>query len=129
MWSHAAKTPVIAARPAKSRAVGEKRIHETCNRTGPAVVANPHGNRHSHGEHEKQTAEPAGSTDDVQRINAQLPPLAYDVWHDRAVFHFLTNPEDRRRYVQVVRSALKVEDTRSLRHSRLMVQRVAVAWR
>jgi len=23
----------------------------------------------------------------------------FDVWHDRAVFHFLTNPEDRRRYV------------------------------
>lgn len=40
--------------------------------------------------------------------NAQLPPLAYDVWHDRAVFHFLTNPGDRRRYVQVVRNALKV---------------------
>lgn len=29
----------------------------------------------------------------------------YDVWHDRAVFHFLTASEDRRRYVrQVARS-------------------------
>jgi ubiquinone/menaquinone biosynthesis C-methylase UbiE len=26
----------------------------------------------------------------------QLPEQAYDVWHDRAVFHFLT-PEDRQR--------------------------------
>lgn len=24
----------------------------------------------------------------------------YDVWHDRAVFHFLTHDDDRRRYVQ-----------------------------
>jgi SAM-dependent methyltransferase len=26
------------------------------------------------------------------------PPRAYDVWHDRAVFHFLTQPEDRAAY-------------------------------
>jgi SAM-dependent methyltransferase len=25
----------------------------------------------------------------------------FDVWHDRAVFHFLTNPADRDRYVQL----------------------------
>ena len=25
---------------------------------------------------------------------------AYDVWHDRAVFHFLTDPDDRAAYVQ-----------------------------
>lgn len=25
-------------------------------------------------------------------------PQAYDVWHDRAVFHFLTDADDRRRY-------------------------------
>ncbi len=34
-----------------------------------------------------------------------LPPAAYDVWHDRAVFHFLTDPLLRARYVaQVARS-------------------------
>lgn len=32
----------------------------------------------------------------------------FDVWHDRAVFHFLTNAEDRRKYVRVVMSSLKV---------------------
>lgn len=38
-------------------------------------------------------------------LNVELPAAAYDVWHDRAVFHFLTDPDDRRRYVeQVVRS-------------------------
>ncbi len=31
---------------------------------------------------------------------AQLPHHAYDVWHDRAVFHFLTTPEKRRAYVR-----------------------------
>jgi len=38
---------------------------------------------------------------------AQLPDQFYDVWHDRAVFHFLTQPEDRQRYVQAVRHAVK----------------------
>ena len=33
-------------------------------------------------------------------------PGEYDVWHDRAVFHFLTAPEDRRRYVARLRDAL-----------------------
>ena len=35
----------------------------------------------------------------------ELAPLRYDVWHDRAVFHFLTTPEARAAYVrQVVRA-------------------------
>jgi SAM-dependent methyltransferase len=37
--------------------------------------------------------------------NIELEPRAYDVWHDRAVFHFLTAPEQRTAYVrQVARS-------------------------
>jgi 2-polyprenyl-3-methyl-5-hydroxy-6-metoxy-1,4-benzoquinol methylase len=28
------------------------------------------------------------------------PERTYDVWHDRAVLHFLTQPEDRARYVE-----------------------------
>jgi len=36
---------------------------------------------------------------------ADLPPAYYDVWHDRAVFHFLTGEAERARYVaQVARS-------------------------
>jgi len=35
----------------------------------------------------------------------ELESLAYDVWHDRAVFHFLTSTSDRAAYVrQVARS-------------------------
>jgi SAM-dependent methyltransferase len=37
--------------------------------------------------------------------HAELEPSAYDVWHDRAVFHFLTSSADRIAYVsQVVRA-------------------------
>jgi SAM-dependent methyltransferase len=36
-----------------------------------------------------------------------LPPHSFDVWHDRAVFHFLTSPEDRDAYVRNVLSAVK----------------------
>jgi len=38
---------------------------------------------------------------------AQLPGQFYAVWHDRAVFHFLTQPHDRQRYIQAVRHAVK----------------------
>lgn len=37
----------------------------------------------------------------------ELPRHAFDFWHDRAVFHFLREPEDRARYVAAVRRALK----------------------
>ena len=32
---------------------------------------------------------------------------AYDIWHDRAVLHFLTNPEDQATYVSALRSAMR----------------------
>lgn len=34
-------------------------------------------------------------------------PRSVDVWHDRAVFHFLTEPTQRQRYVEQVLRALK----------------------
>ncbi len=40
-------------------------------------------------------------------LEANLPPHAFDVWHDRAVFHFLTSPEQRRIYVETVLRAVK----------------------
>lgn len=39
--------------------------------------------------------------------SAELPKDHYDVWHDRAVFHFLTDPDDRRKYVELVLRSLK----------------------
>lgn len=38
---------------------------------------------------------------------ARLPSNAYDVWHDRAVFHFLTKSEERHAYVQNAILAVK----------------------
>jgi len=37
----------------------------------------------------------------------QLEPLAYDVWHDRAVFHFLISMEQRAAYIRNVANAVK----------------------
>jgi len=34
------------------------------------------------------------------------PQRKYQLWHDRAVLHFLTDPADRRRYVSVLKQAL-----------------------
>jgi 2-polyprenyl-3-methyl-5-hydroxy-6-metoxy-1,4-benzoquinol methylase len=38
---------------------------------------------------------------------ATLPHHQYDIWHDRAVFHFLTQAEDRQHYLNAVREAVK----------------------
>jgi SAM-dependent methyltransferase len=35
-------------------------------------------------------------------------PTQVDLWHDRAVFHFLTEEADRQAYLESVRSALRV---------------------
>jgi 2-polyprenyl-3-methyl-5-hydroxy-6-metoxy-1,4-benzoquinol methylase len=40
-------------------------------------------------------------------LDDTLPAAAFDVWHDRAVFHFLTSSADRQRYVEQVARAVK----------------------
>lgn len=37
----------------------------------------------------------------------ELPKARYDIWHDRAVFHFLTSSEQREAYVQTVFRSVK----------------------
>lgn len=44
-------------------------------------------------------------TADVTKV--ELEPSAYDVWHDRAVFHFLASRTQRATYVNTVRDAVK----------------------
>lgn len=39
--------------------------------------------------------------------SADLPEARFDVWHDRAVFHFLTNAGDRKKYVEQVLKSVK----------------------
>jgi SAM-dependent methyltransferase len=43
----------------------------------------------------------AGNVADVA-----LPSHHFQIWHDRAAFHFLVDPDDRRRYVEQVRHTL-----------------------
>lgn len=44
-------------------------------------------------------------TGDITAV--ELEEARYDVWHDRAVFHFLTNAQDRAAYVRQVARAVK----------------------
>jgi 2-polyprenyl-3-methyl-5-hydroxy-6-metoxy-1,4-benzoquinol methylase len=39
--------------------------------------------------------------------NVSLPKFGFDVWHDRAVFHFLTSAEDRQAYINKVMHTVK----------------------
>lgn len=41
----------------------------------------------------------------VSDVTEFASPYSFDLWHDRAVFHFLTEEEDRRRYVTVLKQA------------------------
>ncbi|MDP3795861.1 MAG: class I SAM-dependent methyltransferase [Polaromonas sp.] len=58
----------------------------------------------------RQRLGPAGNAvtwwvEDVTRV--ALPAARYDVWHDRAVFHFLTDAGQRQAYVRQVMRAVK----------------------
>jgi SAM-dependent methyltransferase len=44
---------------------------------------------------------------EADALTDTLPPASFDVWHDRAVFHFLTSPSDRRKYVDQVRRVVR----------------------
>ena len=50
-------------------------------------------------------------TSQIQWIVADIvswqPGTCYDLWHDRAVFHFLTNPQDRSAYIATLKAALR----------------------
>ena len=45
----------------------------------------------------------------VADVTTWRPVKAYDVWHDRAAFHFLTDPRDRAAYVERLRSAVAAD--------------------
>jgi SAM-dependent methyltransferase len=53
-----------------------------------------------------QLADPASVSyvhDDLLRWH---PPRQYDLWHDRALYHFLVDEKDRQTYAKTLRSAL-----------------------
>jgi len=43
----------------------------------------------------------------VEDVTNFVPTHKYDIWHDRAVFHFLIAKEDREKYKQVLESSIK----------------------
>jgi len=43
----------------------------------------------------------------VADVTDWLPPRSYDVWHDRAAFHFLTDAKDRAAYAERVQRAVR----------------------
>jgi SAM-dependent methyltransferase len=43
----------------------------------------------------------------VADVTRWSPDRHYDVWHDRAAFHFLIDPADQARYVSALRNALR----------------------
>jgi 2-polyprenyl-3-methyl-5-hydroxy-6-metoxy-1,4-benzoquinol methylase len=44
------------------------------------------------------------------------PTEQYDVWHDRAAFHFLTQEADIRNYIQTVQTAIRPNGVLTFRH-------------
>jgi trans-aconitate methyltransferase len=44
-----------------------------------------------------------------QDVRTWVPDRQFDLWHDRAVFHFLTEPADRAAYRATLRQALRPE--------------------
>lgn len=42
----------------------------------------------------------------VQDITTFQPATSYDIWHDRATFHFLTAPEQVNRYLNIARQSI-----------------------
>lgn len=40
-------------------------------------------------------------------LSVEFEPESYQVWHDRAVFHFLTQPQEQKRYIQQVKTAVQ----------------------
>jgi trans-aconitate methyltransferase len=43
----------------------------------------------------------------VADVTTWQPPQTYNLWHDRAAFHFLTDPADQSAYVEQLKQAVK----------------------
>ncbi len=44
----------------------------------------------------------------IEDVTNFFAPKHYDIWHDRAVFHFLTDESDRKKYKDVLAASVKV---------------------
>jgi SAM-dependent methyltransferase len=55
----------------------------------------------------ERTGDPAGVTWIGEDLCTWNPPRRWDVWHDRALLHFLVDDTDRARYVEIMRRAIE----------------------
>jgi 2-polyprenyl-3-methyl-5-hydroxy-6-metoxy-1,4-benzoquinol methylase len=58
-------------------------------------------------EHAQARVGPAPVEWIISDVTAWQPRRRYDVWHDRAAFHFLVEPDQQRQYVEVLSQALE----------------------
>lgn len=65
-----------------------------------------HALRHARGRLGKRADDVEWLCGDVTDV--ELPENHFALWHDRAVFHFLTDADDRRLYLKRVRKALRL---------------------
>ncbi len=61
------------------------------------------------GQSKKRLAEKSGQIVwmEADILKANLPQNTFDLWHDRAVFHFLTNLEEQKSYLNALKQSLK----------------------
>ena len=64
----------------------------------------------------------------VADVTQWQPTRSYDLWHDRAAFHFLTDESDRTAYIDRLTRLFGPEGTRSSAPSLWMVQSAAAAF-
>ena len=73
---------------------------ELCKQAGPIASAVERARQ--------QTGEPGKSIDwVVADVTTWTPERTFDLWHDRAVFHFLVDREDRAAYIDRLGRALR----------------------
>ncbi len=59
----------------------------------------------------ERTEDPGSITTIVTDVREWQPSAQYQVWHDRAAYHFLTDPADQENYWSKVRSSVPVGGT------------------
>jgi ubiquinone/menaquinone biosynthesis C-methylase UbiE len=86
---------------------GASRLVDTLVDAGQAHVAVLDLSSAALGRAKSRLAEMAHVEWVVSDVTSWMPDRAYDLWHDRATFHFLTTVIDQQSYIRVLARALK----------------------
>ena len=90
---------------------GDSRLVDTLLNRGVAHLTVVDISGHALARSRARLGSRAASVEWIEGDITQVPLRAasFDLWHDRAVFHFLSEPADRTRYVAVAHEALRPE--------------------